>query len=54
MFGNVTALEELHVAGKYRTEHDAHMLQAQGCGVCLFQERVVEGPMKKLASSWKS
>ena len=32
MFGNVTALEGLHVTGKYRTKHDAHMLQACGLG----------------------
>ena len=30
MFGNVTALEGLHVTGKYRTKPDAHMLQACG------------------------
>ena len=32
MFGNVTALEGLHVTGKYRIKHDAHMLQACGLG----------------------
>ena len=32
MFGNVTALEGLHVTGKYRTKHDAHTLQACGLG----------------------
>ena len=33
MFGNVTALEGLHVAGKYRNrskQHTAHMLHACG------------------------
>ena len=30
MFGNVTALEGLHVTGEYRTQHDAHMLQTCG------------------------
>ena len=32
MFGNVTAPEGWHVTGKYRTKHDAHMLQACGLG----------------------
>ena len=32
MFGNVTALEGLHGTGKYRTQHDAHVLQACGLG----------------------
>ena len=32
MFGNVTALDGLRVTGKYRTKHDAHMLQACGLG----------------------
>ena len=32
MFGNVTALVGLHVIGKYRTKHDAQMLQACGLG----------------------
>jgi len=36
MFGNVTALEGLHVTGKYRTQHDAHMLQACGMGSSQF------------------
>ena len=30
--GHETALEVLHVTGKYRTQHDAHMLQACGLG----------------------
>jgi len=30
MFGNVTALVGLHVTGKYREKHYAHMLQACG------------------------
>ena len=30
MFGDVTALEGLHVIGKCGTTHDAHMLQACG------------------------
>ena len=30
--GDVTALEGLHVTEKYRTNHDAHMLQACGLG----------------------
>ena len=32
MFGNVATLEGLHVTGKYRTQHDAHMLQAFSLG----------------------
>ena len=32
MFGNVTAPVGLHVTGKYRTQRDAHMLQACGLG----------------------
>ena len=32
MFGDVTALQGLHVAWKYKTQHDAHMLHACGLG----------------------
>ena len=34
VFGNVTALEGLHVTGKYREKHDAHMLQRLGTQSC--------------------
>jgi len=37
MFGNTTTLEGLHVAGKYRTKHDALMLQACGLGSSHFR-----------------
>ena len=32
MFGNVTTQEGLHVTGRYKTKHDAHILQACGLG----------------------
>ena len=32
LFGNVTTLDELHMARKYWTKYDAHMRQACGPG----------------------
>jgi len=40
----VTALEGLHTTGKYRTKHDAHMLQTCGLG----------SPQKPQVRTWKS